>query len=145
MTTTATVKPVSTAQIAAFLRAFLPECADWTDAKLLPWVQWYLRKDRAVVITDQDNQIVGVALGRFVHDARKAPTDGLFDEAGAPILWIDAIVARHRAVIGQMLQILSTKWGTPLIVAGLCFSRARELRMFPIKQLTRFFGTASNE
>ena len=136
------VKPIGTAEVAAFLRDYLPECHGWTDEKLHPWVQWYQRHDRALVITDEADQIVGVALGRFIHDATNAAHDGLFDEAGAPILWVDAIVARRREVIGHMLTILSHKWGTPTTVAGLCFSRARELRMFPIKQLTRFFGTS---
>lgn len=140
MTTTAT-KPVTAVQVAEFLRSHLPQAGTLLPDEIVPWVAWFLRADRALVLTDEQDKICGVALGRFVHaaeDARKAPQ--LFDVPTGRVLWVDAIATTQAAAMPQMLAIMAKKYGPRETVAGECFSRAGELRMFPMKTLTRFFG-----
>jgi hypothetical protein len=39
-----------------------------------------------------------------------------------------------------LLRLMALKYGAREFVAGECFSRDGELRMFPMKTLNRFFG-----
>lgn len=141
MNAVAPVKPITAAAVAVFVRAHLPEAATWPEEKILPWVSWFMRKDRALVVTDDADEIAGVALGRFISRTEEVEGHALYDEPAGRILWIDGIVAKRPEVIPQMLRILAAKWGDRDFVAGLCFLRSGELRMFPMKHLTRFFGT----
>lgn len=133
-------KPITAVQVAAFLKRHLRNVRDWPRRKIVPWVAWFMRMDRALVITDDQDRVCGVALGRFVHDVEKVRDEGLYDEKDGPVVWVDAIATRHAVAMPQLVALLSIKYGQRQFVAGECFSRDGELRMFPMKTLNRFFG-----
>lgn len=133
-------RPVTAVQIAAFLKRHLPQARLWPREKLLPWVTWFVRADRAVVVTDARDRIVGVALGRFIERTEGVAGRPLYDLPTAPGVWVDAIAARDPAAMPQIVAALTTKYAGREWVAGEAFSRNGERRMFPIKTLQRFFG-----
>jgi hypothetical protein len=135
-----TPQPVTAVQVAAFLKRHLRNVRDWPRAKIVPWVAWFLRADRALVLTDEGNRICGVALGRFVPAVGEVHGRGLYDVPTGPVLWVDAIATCRAAAMPHLVALLVIKYGPREIVAGECFSRDGELRMFPMKTLQRFFG-----
>jgi hypothetical protein len=139
MMTTAT-KPVTAVQVAAFLKRHLRNVRAWPREKIVPWVTWFFRVDRVLVITDEQDRIRGVALGRFVDAVEDVHGRGLFDVPAGRVLWVDAIATSHEAAMRQLVALLPMKYGHRETVAGEVFSRAGELRMFPMKTLNRFFG-----
>jgi len=133
-------QPVTAVQVAAFLKRHLRNVRAWPREKIVPWVAWFLRADRALVLTDDAQRICGVALGRFVPAVGEVHGRGLYDVPAAPVLWVDAIATSHAAALPQLVGLMAIKYGPREIVAGECFSRDGELRMFPMKTLQRFFG-----
>lgn len=136
--------PVNAVQVAAFLKRHLRYMRDWPRAQLVPWVAWFLQQDRALVLTDEANRICGVALGRFVRTIEDAKGPTLRDWPEGNVAWVDALATRHRAALPQLVALLPHKYGPRTLVAGECFFRAGELRMFPMKTLNRFFGGISH-
>lgn len=133
-------KPVTAVQIAAFLKRHLRHVRDWPRDKIVPWVAWFVAHDRIITLTDDADRLRGVALGRFVQSVADVRGRALFDEPAAPVVWIDAIAVNHPAALPQLVALLPRKYGRRLAVAGECFFRDGELRMFPMKTLQRFFG-----
>lgn len=133
-------QPVSAVQVAAYLKRHLRNVRAWPRDKIVPWVAWFLRADRALVLTDEANRIRGVALGRFVPTVEAVRGRGLFDVPTAPVLWVDAIATSHQVAMPRLVALLANKYGPRELVAGECFSRDGELRMFPMATLQRFFG-----
>lgn len=133
--------PVTAVQVAAYLKRHLRQVRDWPRSRLLAWVAWFMQRDRALILLDGRDRICGVALGRFVPaPLSKAEGRILHDEPAARLLWIDAIAAHRPEAVPQMLRLLAANWGDREAVAGECFNRDGELRMFPMKTLNRFFG-----
>lgn len=133
-------KPVTAVQVAAYLKRHLPNVRAWPRSQIVPWVAWFLRADRALVLTDEQERIRGVALGRFVASVDEVQGRGLYDLPTGRVLWIDAIATSHAEAMPHLLRLLASKYGPRDLVAGRCFSRAGELRMFPLQTLNRFFG-----
>jgi hypothetical protein len=133
-------RPVNAVTVAAYLKRHLPEARTWARAKIVPWVEWYLRRDRVLVLTDERERVRGVALGRFVPSVERALTGELHDEPAGPVLWVDAIATTHPAALPQLVRLMVAKYGPRPWVAGECFSRNRELRVFALKNLQRFTG-----
>jgi hypothetical protein len=128
-------------QIAAFLKRRWAGCRGWPRAKIVPWVAWFVHHDRALVLTDERGRIAGVALGRFCHTVTQALAEPMQDTQGGQVCWIDVIAIRPPAAVPQMLRCLAEHWGDRAYVAGKCFVRGGELRVFPMARVRRFFTT----
>ncbi|HWA07917.1 MAG TPA: hypothetical protein VG838_00470 [Opitutaceae bacterium] len=140
--TATTSKPVTAVQVAAFLKRYCPgqRQKPWARDRIVPWVAWFMSLGTCLVITDDADKIRGVVLGRFITDLADGPNGHFKNTPGAPIGWVDAIVAKHPAVMPQLIAIAISKWPHVEHFAGSVFLRGGELRMFPKATFNRFFG-----
>jgi hypothetical protein len=120
---------------AAFMKRHLPGLRTWPRARLLEYLGWYWRDARVGILRDH-GRIVGIALGRCLHDVKQAREHYFHDEA-ARIIWIEHIVSRHPLGIRLLLQQAMQRFGPREAFAGDVFKRDGELRMLPWKTVER--------
>jgi hypothetical protein len=117
---------MNTVGLAAFVKRHWGGTRTWDRAQLVPWLEWFVSDERAVVIR-RKGKVVGVGFGRVLTDEEDHANPYAHDERGA-LVWIDLIISKDRSVGSTLWTAMLKRFGKR---AALGFQRCERAKASP--------------